>query len=658
MAVSSVYLHNGLAVGGTVTIAYPPGVTAAQVAMAARTFLVGGTAHAETTAFTLALGTSSMTMTWIGPSAIPPLTSAALHVQLAEDVEAIYDGFGRRLSHFGTVDTSGTVRMDEMIVEAMTACVADGVPLILGPGDYAIGAPIRVISGAKIIMSPRTRLLRRFSGSNVITQASLATQISNVLIRGGSIVNDLPDTYTTGASLSLNAADSAIEDIFLDGHNNAGVVALIAGDRNRINRINHIEATHTGGGIALHASTDTRVSDCYVECSDDCFQIGSSGLNTNPYFGLDSRGNQYVNCTGRSRDARLAVIGAARAGVEPLLSDANITDCAFIGVRGRGRLGITVVNTLLTGKVARVDFIGCHVDCSEDTVGGVAAFTVTDDNVAGSGGVEDINVVGGSFVSPFHSAVNVYGTAVRRVTFNGTFIGAPRGTRESIRVNGDADVTFRDCTIQCPPDDNGAWVGFGDAGNTARARFTGCHFYDIANGMDGLAVYTSAAVRIEDCRFEAAAGSTTAQAFSVVAGSGNVTVGRNDYDAIPVAEKFNWPTTVSEGCAIDTQTLRVTSAASTLRAWQSGTTTVLTGATNRNHNLPACRYGLRFSMVQEGTGLAKFTAAAGDVIRVGASVTATGGNIEATAQGDSVDLAAINDTTWLAVSRNGTWTVT
>lgn len=573
----------------------------------------------------------------------------------AAAVGAMRDGKGVPLSYFGNPTSSGDKSV--LLTTAAAACADAGWTLILPPVDLPLEDGVMLVSNAKWVMQPTTRLLRRFSGGNVLEQASLLTALTGVYIRGGQIVNDLPDTYSTGASISLYLSGGVIEDIFLDGHNNQGVVALVRLDYSRITRLRHI-STKDGGGISMHGSTESRISDCYIECGDDCFQIGATGVEANPLFGLDTRACQYVNCTGHSFNARLMVIGAARAGVEPLNSDANITDCAFIGVRGRGEHAAAVVNTLLTGKVARVDFIGCHVDCSEDTVGGTAAFTVTDDNVAGSGGIEDVRVVGGSIISPYHSAVNVYGTAVRRVSFDGAFIGAPRGTRESIRVNGSADAAFIKCSIECPPDDNGAWVGFGDGANTARARFSGCDFFDISDGMDGLAVYTAAAVRIEDCRFEPRAGATTAQAFSVVAGSENVTVGRNDYRNIPTAEKFNWPTTVSTGCAIDTSTVRVTSAAATLRVWESGTTVILQGGTNRNFNLPAARYGLRFSLVQEGAGLAKFTAATGDVIKIGAGTTATGGNIEATAQGDTVRLVGVDDTTWIAEAYTGTWTVT
>lgn len=73
-------------------------------------------------------------------------------------------------------------------------------------------------------------------------------------------------------------------------------------------------------------------------------------------------------------------------------------------------------------------------------------------------------------------------------------------------------------------------------------------------------------------------------------------------------------------------------------------------------NLPAAEAGLHFTAcVQDADGF-RFTAAAGDTIRVLDKVTAAGGYISSTTIGSCVTLVAINATEWFATSINGTWT--
>lgn len=61
--------------------------------------------------------------------------------------------------------------------------------------------------------------------------------------------------------------------------------------------------------------------------------------------------------------------------------------------------------------------------------------------------------------------------------------------------------------------------------------------------------------------------------------------------------------------------------------------------------------------VQDADGL-QVTAAAGDTIRVGPSVSAAAGNISSTTIGSSIRLHCINATEWVAEAVIGTWTVT
>jgi hypothetical protein len=74
--------------------------------------------------------------------------------------------------------------------------------------------------------------------------------------------------------------------------------------------------------------------------------------------------------------------------------------------------------------------------------------------------------------------------------------------------------------------------------------------------------------------------------------------------------------------------------------------------------LPAAAVGLSYSFIVQDVDGLKVTAAAGDTIRIAASVSAGGGFISATAIGNAVHLVAINATEWIALSSQGSWTVT
>lgn len=74
--------------------------------------------------------------------------------------------------------------------------------------------------------------------------------------------------------------------------------------------------------------------------------------------------------------------------------------------------------------------------------------------------------------------------------------------------------------------------------------------------------------------------------------------------------------------------------------------------------LPGAAAGLRYSfIVQDADGI-RVTAASGDTIRVGASVSGAAGKIEATAIGSAITIVAVNATEWIAVSNILTWTTT
>lgn len=97
----------------------------------------------------------------------------------------------------------------------------------------------------------------------------------------------------------------------------------------------------------------------------------------------------------------------------------------------------------------------------------------------------------------------------------------------------------------------------------------------------------------------------------------------------------------------------------TLTATQSGALFTNEGATGRaDFTLPTALAGLEFNFYCQDTDGIRIIAAAGDTIRIGASVSAAAGRIDSTTIGSAVKLVAINATEWIAVTDSGTWTVT
>lgn len=84
-----------------------------------------------------------------------------------------------------------------------------------------------------------------------------------------------------------------------------------------------------------------------------------------------------------------------------------------------------------------------------------------------------------------------------------------------------------------------------------------------------------------------------------------------------------------------------------------------TGAEN-HHDLPSAVAGLNFTFVVQDADGIQINAATGDTIRIGASVTATGGDIASATIGDIITLHCINTTEWIGLAADGAnnWVLT
>lgn len=95
-----------------------------------------------------------------------------------------------------------------------------------------------------------------------------------------------------------------------------------------------------------------------------------------------------------------------------------------------------------------------------------------------------------------------------------------------------------------------------------------------------------------------------------------------------------------------------------LQATESRKALTNEGAALEAYNtLPSAAAGYEFVFVTQAAAGIRIVANTGDTIRMGGSVSASGGFIRSVVVGTTVTLTAINATEWIAISALGTWTV-
>ena len=109
----------------------------------------------------------------------------------------------------------------------------------------------------------------------------------------------------------------------------------------------------------------------------------------------------------------------------------------------------------------------------------------------------------------------------------------------------------------------------------------------------------------------------------------------------------------------DTRTVTVKTTDYTVTAAESNVCFTNDGASGAViFTLPSASAGLTYTFIVEAVQTVTIDAAAGNWIRIDASVTSNGGTIYTSTRGNSVTLVCINTTNWVAISFIGTWTFT
>lgn len=194
MPFSHVSLPNGLAVGATVTAAYPAGVTQATAATSGNTFVAAGAIYQQGTHFTLTLGAGTVTMTWVGPSVLPRGTSGTLHIARAPATETDLEAAVAAAEAAASAASAAAATTNGVVVLTTTPntaaeYIATGA-VGAGSGKRAQWTPDVANSGDCFLTwnSTRRRLRPRTGASTLVAGAVVAGEALDIFDNGSSYV--------------------------------------------------------------------------------------------------------------------------------------------------------------------------------------------------------------------------------------------------------------------------------------------------------------------------------------------------------------------------------------------------------------------------------------------------------------------------------------
>lgn len=552
----------------------------------------------------------------------------------------------RRLQEFGTVNDEGGGDNTAVLNYGMAETAGNGERLIVDPGVLRTEGPLVYPDGLNLSAYGAT-FERRFSSGVAawITQADYDAAI-RIQMRGGRWWNPDPDNIQ-GNSFDLRCDDSLLWDFVIDEWGDGGRALLFAGNRNLLGKIRAI-SVHDGGGLRCNGVLDTTIAFCRVKCGDDCLMFNTT---TNPaarYATLHNRRSQYIGCEGESWNARVCIVEAYSAGSGVVIAS-ECTDLGFYAIKGKGRAAAFIGNNKSSGVLGRITLRDVAVDCSAYAVPGTAGLYILSEGA--SGGVEEVLLDNVVVLSPYQENLRVKGPVRRSMAIGGSFTAPQTAGSETVLIEDGADFRMERTHVQGRSD----YLPVSVRGTPCRAFFEKLVVSGIGDARSGINITTLSAGGIDECRFLPADGATTSRAISMTAGAEGLVVGKNDYSALAVAVRVVWPEAANAGCRIYNPQIIKTSAAVTTRAYLSGATYVLQGATGRTLALPGAGGGLCFGGVQQGTGALRIQALAGDVIQVGALVSTAGGYIETASVGAAVWLEALDEGGWQATAFSGSW---
>jgi hypothetical protein len=247
-------------------------------------------------------------------------------------------------------------------------------------------------------------------------------------------------------------------------------------------------------------------SNCYVVSGDDALQfvpITPQLINGSvpPYQNVSIADSQYVNCIGYSAAARVCSVMLDNRSTSENMT-ANITNCAFIGIRGQGgsagalcgnRAGTGSLPS--TGTIFGIQFIG--VSLSLNATATDSNFQVQRDLNGNCGPIRQIDFIG---CTAFDGRVapGLFVQEASGVRWIGGSIVAGATSQTAVVILSSEDCEVRDTTVVCssepstggPVPSAGIFVGsgYGSTGPSNQIRISGVTVARIPQATPGIAL--------------------------------------------------------------------------------------------------------------------------------------------------------------------------
>lgn len=311
--------------------------------------------------------------------------------------------------------------------------------------SYALHSTLNARSNSHLRFVGGARLIRRFGGRALLSNERFEDKITNFQMTGDGVIDgkEIP-----GQTLFLFGDDLVLSGFTITNFA-GGQAILIGGDRNRVREVTttNPEKAPGTGGIRMFGGHDFLARGCNVTSGDDAFQFTPIATPDHPLRDLSIDTAQYVDCSGRSEVARLAVVILSTSPPGAGGMTASITGVAFQKCSGSaGRRGIVVANTDSTGTISDVTFSECEIDLSAAESGeGYQEILVQ--RSPGAGPVRTLRFKGVAIISPRSTAFGTRGDAeadafVEDIHLENCLLNAPADGNSTVKLLG-----VRDCRI-------------------------------------------------------------------------------------------------------------------------------------------------------------------------------------------------------------------
>lgn len=436
---------------------------------------------------------------------------------------------------------------------SINAAIANalGRPAILKPGTY--------YCQSQIFFTASSQRLHLMEGATLVKDSTAAgTGWGTAFITHGTAVrtvklNDLqisgPGRITTatgdsGTMVSLYGDRQHHTDYTIDGYEN-GLAWLLAGDQIRCSNLTLLGARtafnpNTGlvdylssGGMRYVGGADFVASDCHIVSGDDALQaVPLQATFNHPFVNQSIDGVRYVNCTGRSLEARFMVVAISDKTVGGGMT-CSVKDVKFIGCRGYGGgRGLAVRNEApSTGVIDGVTFLDCLLDQTNAVLGGVPQ-DMWVQREANTGAVRNITFDGLTVRAPRGRTLSVAGTAaypVENVQIRRGYYPANPAATVCMELHGCVDPLLDGVTTDGGGTNNVILAGT-VADPTKNLRIRNHRFIavpGIAN-FSALSLIAAPGAHIADSKWAGGLAGTVVQAVRVGAASVNVLAENND----------------------------------------------------------------------------------------------------------------------------------